>query len=535
MAGKDNNIPELYQVKDWDLHAAELEYADKDGKAGLSKKEQRKVRRAHKRNYFDTQEKNFNMNQNALLYDSFLRFRDAVFTNQAGKSPTPVVKPPVVKPAVEEVVPVMNKEEKGNGQGVINTEGVVDAGHRPVETDWLQLAKDNQFTSLGDVKAFQKKVGLPETGELDEESLKKLEWYRAMQKLGYTEDVSVNGVVNFTNNLGHTYFADGTTYTAQGKTNYDYKTLSPNSELVAHQTTAPIKPFLATEEQFRNSKYFRKHALGRQYIEIDGKKYPMMVTQNIEENHPLGLKNDMSYAFDPTTGKVRLLSETAAGLVHNKMFDKNSTWIDISPFLKQEIDNQNNLQIEWDTWLQENPSPSYSLSDDYRRTYQQWQRAYNAKKAELEQKGLVLKKQGGLIKKQIKLNTKFNKQGGTMNRTKYFQQGGAAPQQDMQQQIIQLVQAAMQGDQKATETINQIMQAAQQGDQQAAQIAQMIQQVAQQMQGQATAAKWGAKLGYLRSLKYAKGGKTCPTCNQEIEMKKCGGKKAKKRYFGGWL
>lgn len=122
-----------------------------------------------------------------------------------------------------------------------------------------------------------------------------------------------------------------------------------------------------------------------------------------------------------------------------------------------------------------------------------------------------------------------------MNRIKYFQQGGAAPQQDMQQQIVQLVQAAMQGDQKATETINQIMQAAKQGDQQATQIAQMIQQVAQQMQGQATAAKWGAKLGYLRSLKYAKGGKTCPTCNQEIEMKKCGGKKAKKRYFGGWL
>lgn len=140
---------------------------------------------------------------------------------------------------------------------------------------------------------------------------------------------------------------------------------------------------------------------------------------------------------------------------------------------------------------------------------------------------------------QTELNNLFNlinkhKLGGTM-KTKYFQQGGAAPQQDMQQQVIALVQAAMQGDQKATETVNQIMEAAKAGDQKAMQIAQMIQAVAEQMQGQATAAKWGAKLNYIRSLKYAKGGKTCPTCNQKIEMKACGGKKAKKRYFGGWL
>ena len=134
---------------------------------------------------------------------------------------------------------------------------------------------------------------------------------------------------------------------------------------------------------------------------------------------------------------------------------------------------------------------------------------------------------------------RFNKQGGTMNRINYFQQGGAAPQQqDLQQQIIALVQAAMQGDQKATETVNKIMEAAKAGDQQAVQLAQMIQQVVEQMKGQATTAKWGAKLGYIKSLKYAKGGKACPACEKgkQIEMKACGGKKAKKakkRYFGG--
>lgn len=117
----------------------------------------------------------------------------------------------------------------------------------------------------------------------------------------------------------------------------------------------------------------------------------------------------------------------------------------------------------------------------------------------------------------------YQKQGGTMNRINYFQQGGAAPQQDMQQQVIALVQAAMQGDQKATETVNKIMEAAKAGDQQAVQIAQMIQQVAQQMQGQATTAKYGAKLNYLQSLKCGgktkakkkeQGGKVCPECEK---------------------
>lgn len=120
-----------------------------------------------------------------------------------------------------------------------------------------------------------------------------------------------------------------------------------------------------------------------------------------------------------------------------------------------------------------------------------------------------------------------------MNKINYFQQGGAAPQQDMQQQVVALVQAAMQGDQKATETVNKIIEAAKAGDQQAMQIAQMIQQVVEKMKGQATAAKYGAKLSYLQSLKCGgksmkkkeQGGKVCPECDKE--------KIIKKNYFGG--
>lgn len=129
------------------------------------------------------------------------------------------------------------------------------------------------------------------------------------------------------------------------------------------------------------------------------------------------------------------------------------------------------------------------------------------------------------------------KNGGilNMNKINYFQEGGAmAPQaaqtaapaqagQDIQAQVMQLVQAAMNGDEQATQAIQKIMQAAQQGDQQAAQIAQMIQDVAKQMQGQATAAKYGAKLSYIKSLRsgcpegyevsyHKKGGVLCKEC-----------------------
>lgn len=125
------------------------------------------------------------------------------------------------------------------------------------------------------------------------------------------------------------------------------------------------------------------------------------------------------------------------------------------------------------------------------------------------------------------------KQGGSLRRkVNYFQAGGAvAPQattqpdssQDIQAQVVQLVQAAIQGDKKATQTVEQIMQAAKQGDKQAMQIAQLIQAVVQQMQGQAQAAKRGAKLSYIHALKTGcpegyevsynkKGGRFCKEC-----------------------
>ena len=85
-------------------------------------------------------------------------------------------------------------------------------------------------------------------------------------------------------------------------------------------------------------------------------------------------------------------------------------------------------------------------------------------------------------------------------------------------------------------------------------LVELIKQEVELLQTQARSAKWGAKLGYIRSLKYAKGGVACPACQagaavptpqdkayikpiKKVEEKACGGKakKAKKRYCGGWL
>ena len=135
-----------------------------------------------------------------------------------------------------------------------------------------------------------------------------------------------------------------------------------------------------------------------------------------------------------------------------------------------------------------------------------------------------------------------NKQGGNMNRINYFQQGGSAQPnssdafmqailQGDPQAVQQLVQEAANGNKQAEDLIKAILEGAQQGNQQVMKAAQAIAAVVQQAQGQATAAKWGAKLGYIRSLKYAKGGKACPACEKaaKVEMKKCGGKKSKRK------
>lgn len=120
------------------------------------------------------------------------------------------------------------------------------------------------------------------------------------------------------------------------------------------------------------------------------------------------------------------------------------------------------------------------------------------------------------------VNLKF-KQGGQMYKyaagAQMVQPQQASGQQGIEQQVMTLVQAAMQGDQQANQTIQKIMQAAQQGDQQAAKL---LQAIVQQMKG-SRKARLGAKLDYIKQsigecpegqevVYFKKGGEICKIC-----------------------
>lgn len=75
-----------------------------------------------------------------------------------------------------------------------------------------------------------------------------------------------------------------------------------------------------------------------------------------------------------------------------------------------------------------------------------------------------------------------------MNYFQYLQEGGTAAAPSAEDQLVALVQAALQGDDAANSQIQQIMQAAQQGNQEAKQLAGAIQQIAQQLQGEGSEA-----------------------------------------------
>lgn len=392
---------------------------------------------------------------------------------------------------------------------------------------WESIAKQNGFNSMEDVMNFQRQHGLVVDGKVGKNTLarmqalkdakaKQQDWMNAMKAAGYKQSTLKDGSVAFSDGRGNTYYNNGRMRAkgATSNTNYDYKNLKPFGPEQKTSTPTAISP-----------NYWRDHyAVGNRYYTIDGKKYNVRV--NTEE--------DLSYAYDPETNKYMQLEENFMGRPTGVA--KGATWMS-----EDEIPSIA-LSKRKTAWYAANPEPTMRgpLGGAATPEWREW-----SKKAQAAQ-------QAG-----------WQKNGGIM--TKKYQQGGTAPQQDMQQQVVALVQAAMQGDEKATQTINQVMEAAKAGDQKATQIAQMIQQVVQQMQGQATAAKWGAKLSYIKSLKYAKGGKTCPACMSEggnvnkpiknstpdtiskkpsmqkplkkaepVKSAACGGK-AKKHYFGGWL
>ena len=264
----------------------------------------------------------------------------------------------------------------------------------------------------------------------------------------------------------------------EGTVNQLVERIQPEERAVTPTTETEQTP-LITEHEFRNNAHFRNHYFLKDNanITIEGKTYPIMVTTGLYNNN-YGVENDRTYAFNPETGQIRAVFENFTGMPHN-YWATNSEWITPGWMAGPEYE-----------WKKANPMPAMRnpLGGELTSEYKQWLSNYKKAKA-----------------------TGFKKQGGTMNKVNYFQKGGQT-QNDIQRQVEALVEAAIAGDQKAAQQVNQIMQAAKQGDQQAAQLAQMIQTAVQKLQGQAVTAKLGAKLQYIKSLKFAKGGKTCKEC-----------------------
>lgn len=432
--------PPLYQPKSWEDQTKQNMFGTTD----LSKGQQRKFNRFEKRNVNDRL--TFEATEHKKQMDSWDKAANDIFSRMRAEKTTLV---PKSEATSTNNVPAAPVNPKGN---TFNT------------AYWLGRAQktNSEWTSIDDIKKWQSDNGLVADGKFGPKSLAKWDELKA------AEEAAANagrGILGSTNPLLRSVAPEN---------DFD---LNSNSNTKNYPTYNDVLT--------KNNKFFRKHYTDyrNKPITIDGKSYNVLVTRGLGKDNPL---DDQTFAYDPTTGKFRMVYEDWFGTPYPN-WSENSDWIDL-----ETITNSSTA------------TNTYNLFNGVPR------------------------------------NQPYYKQGGTMNRVNYFQQGGAAPQQDMQQQIIALVQAAMQGDQKATQTIEQVMQAAEAGDQQAAQLAQMIQAVMQQMQGQATAAKWGAKLAYIKSLKYAKGGKTCKPCEEgvKIEMEACGGKakkKAKKRYFGGWI
>ena len=360
------------------------------------------------------------------------------------------------------------------------------------KTDWNARAKEYGFNSMDDVKQWQAANGLAVDGKFGNQSIAK---WQALQQKSQPELQQRQPTSDITYRMPGSGISVGSTQTQSAVT--QSKQPQPKVQQTTVEQPAGYTPKAFTLQDFNNHKNFRDPYHEFKTITVDGKTYPIRVTTGLYGRSDI--ENDHSYAFDEETGMIRKVGEYLAGTPTGK-FAKDSQWIHPSFFYEEQ-------------WLKQNPAPAKRspLGGAITPEYQKWfSEMYEpASKAE------------------------FRKQGGIMNRINYFQQGGAAPKQDIKAQITALVQAAMQGDQKATQQVNQIMEAAKAGNQQAVQLAQLITEVAKQLQGQATSAKWGSKLDYIKSLKFAKGGKTCPVCDKKVEMKACGGKKAKKRYFGG--
>ena len=272
MAEKDIvELPEIYKVQAF-KYANQDDYLNKmygtDGKITNREKRQAKKYWMSDKRIIDYD--NHNSLEKNKFYQSMSDFIKAAQQRQALSASTPVQ--PVIPVPTNPVIPINTVPVEHVSTPEIERQDV-----DPLTPNWLKIATDNGFANLDEVKDFQKKVGLEETGQLNEESLAKLNWYNHMKGLDYSENPLQNGQVAFFND-GTMYYNNGRMQSSDGTmSSYDYKTLSKIQRDNVQQNY-PI----VTKENLMHHKNFRKHRRGTESVTIDGKTYPVFVTKDLK-------------------------------------------------------------------------------------------------------------------------------------------------------------------------------------------------------------------------------------------------------------
>lgn len=359
---------------------------------------------------------------------------------------------------------------------------------KPKPTDWNKVAQQNGFENMEEVKEWQKILGVTVDGKWGKKSKAARQQYLALADKGWKQETAEDG---------STYFIDPTTNErvwATGKR--EAGTPINDAPIIEEPVQTQIANSLATNMFITNPIQKNAYLFSMSIPEETQKQYAEQQRKKQEQQKA---NQNMQQNLNKLFGQGEY--KTFNGIQYRRYdpVGPGDFWIDYNTgkVFNSSVGGGLGKQIDL---TQRHPAPRI-------------QQHYNTMTEAINK-------------------YKQYKQGGQVNKVKYFQQGGAT-QPSIEEQVISLVQAAMQGDQQATQQVEQILAKAQQGDPQAVKLAQLIQQALDSLKGQATRAKWGAKLGYIQHLKSGK--KACPECGQPVEKKACGGKKAKKKYFGGWL
>lgn len=378
---------------------------------------------------------------------------------------------------VEEETPVVTDEEV-----------FVEEEEAPQAFDATTL--HSYFSSPEQIKNWQKMNGLPETGVMDEASIN--QWNELQQSPHVAKGWIYNPETNMYTNPNYKSpkqlkeewmranpqprVRRGNTSDSEAYSIWDskYRYAKQNNWNSDGWKMGWDGSYKTADELIKNDSRFRKPR-SVDTVVIDGKMYKVIVpTESTGKNY------NRSYAYDPSTGKLRRLKESLLG-IPNQFWEDGYDWQDVETVLEKR-------------------TPLVKPED------------YKVENAKV--RGVIMNE--GL--------TFTDKKGGRLIKmTNSYQNGGQVPQaQQITEAVKQLVVRAMEGDKEAAVEIEDIIKKAQAGDQQAIQIAQIIKQEMEAIQK----AKLGAKLNYIKTLKgscsedeelvyFQKGGKVCSKCEKK--------------------